>query len=198
MQATPSSSAGGGAGAAAPGGAGAASGGAEAQKKKGIPTWVGCLIGCGVVTAIIMVLLAVLGILGAIAIPNFVKARIKAQTKGCFAYQRIIAGSLEMHEMDKGSGITELTPEAFESLKADGYLQEIPDDPGAGPGSSGNYVLVTTQGEDRRVVFCVRHGFAVRPAGTSEDTSPADQLRAAGVDDDELLGRASGNPPGVD
>lgn len=196
MQATPSSSSGGGAGTGAPGGAAAAPG-AEV-KKKGTPTWVGCLIGCGVVTAIIVVLLVVLGIVGAIAIPNFVSAKLKAQTKGCFAVQRIITASMEMHEIDKGSAITELTPSTLETLKDEGYLMEIPEDPGAGPGSSGNYTLVTVRGEDRPVVFCVRHGFRDRPAGCAEDASPAEQLRAAGVDDDALLGRASNNAPGVD
>lgn len=172
--------------------------GAETAKKKGIPTWVGCLIGCSVATLILMVLLAVLGTLAAIAVPNFVKARTRAQGRSCYAIQRVIAMSLDMRETDTREALPELTPKVLELLLAENYLKKIPDDPGAGPGSSGNYVLVTVKGQEKPRVFCLRHGFRDRPASCSEDSSPADQLRAAGVEDEALLNRASSKPPGMD
>lgn len=48
----------------------------------------------------LMIVIAIIGILAAIAIPNFRKARQQARQKACFANQRVIMGAIEMYNMD--------------------------------------------------------------------------------------------------
>lgn len=43
---------------------------------------------------------AVIGILAAIAIPNFRRAREKAQSNACSANRRVLTGAIEMYNMD--------------------------------------------------------------------------------------------------
>lgn len=71
-----------------------------------------------------MVLLAtsVIGVGAAIAIPNFQKARKKAQEKACYANMRVLEGALEMFAMDKGSS-ADVT---LEILVKEGYLKKLP------------------------------------------------------------------------
>ncbi|PKL44992.1 MAG: competence protein ComG [Candidatus Riflebacteria bacterium HGW-Riflebacteria-1] len=48
----------------------------------------------------LMIVIAIIGILAAIAIPNFRKARQQARQKACFANQRVVMGAVEMYNMD--------------------------------------------------------------------------------------------------
>ena len=48
----------------------------------------------------IMIVVAIIGLLAAIAIPNFLAARTTAQTNACVANQRVIQGALEMALID--------------------------------------------------------------------------------------------------
>ncbi|HNV69985.1 MAG TPA: hypothetical protein PKO06_09820 [Candidatus Ozemobacteraceae bacterium] len=50
-----------------------------------------------------------IGILSAVAIPNFKRAREKALTTACFANQRILLGALEMYNMDHQDMKTSIT-----------------------------------------------------------------------------------------
>jgi len=50
-----------------------------------------------------MIVIAIIGILAAIAIPNFRKARQQARQKACFANQRVIMGAVEMYNMDNNA-----------------------------------------------------------------------------------------------
>ena len=63
---------------------------ADTPKKSGMPTWALVLIIVGGVGLVVMVLVAVVGLLAAIAIPNFVRARETAQRNVCISNLRQI------------------------------------------------------------------------------------------------------------
>jgi prepilin-type N-terminal cleavage/methylation domain-containing protein len=92
----------------------------------------------------LMIVIAIIGVLAAIAVPNFKAARERANTRACYANQKTIAGSIEMFNLDKNTKRTDLGASLFSSLKTGGYLQQVPQDPGAGPGSSGNYQFTSS------------------------------------------------------
>lgn len=112
--------------------------------------------------------------------------------RACFANQKTLAGAIEMYGLDFGTVVTRLSPEVWQELKQRGYLQRVPDDPGAGPGSHSNYVLASSSGNG---LLCLRHGAlqaARDPTGrpVADPARPRDMLRAAGVTDPDLLERA--------
>jgi len=81
----------------------------------------------------IMIVVAIIGLLAAIAIPNFVKARETAQTQACIANLKQIEGAIQVWAVDTGQSDTatptwaDLTPN---------YIRTQPSCP-----SGGNYVL---------------------------------------------------------
>ena len=54
----------------------------------------------------IMIVVAIIGLLAAIAIPNFVKARQKAQAEACIANLRQIEGATQVWAVDTGANDT--------------------------------------------------------------------------------------------
>ena len=68
------------------------------------------------------VLAGVTGILAAIAVPNFNRARHEAQKKACIANMRTIAGGSELYQMENDS-VVSLT---VEQLVKGGYLKRAP------------------------------------------------------------------------
>ena len=54
----------------------------------------------------IMIVVAIIGLLAAIAIPNFVKARQKAQQEACIANLRQIEGATQVWAVDTGASDT--------------------------------------------------------------------------------------------
>jgi len=79
----------------------------------------------------LMIVIAIIGVLAAIAVPNFKRARERANVKACWANQKTCAGALEMYNLDKSSS-DELSEEILHKLVDDGYLQAFPKDPGHG------------------------------------------------------------------
>jgi competence protein ComGC len=67
-------------------------GAVEVPEKKSKAPW---LIGCLVAAAVIPVILGVVGLLAAIAIPSFIKARNTAQMNGCINNMRMIDAGKE-------------------------------------------------------------------------------------------------------
>jgi prepilin-type N-terminal cleavage/methylation domain-containing protein len=51
----------------------------------------------------IMIVVAIIGLLAAIAIPNFIKARERAETNVCIANLRQIQGAVQVWAIDSGS-----------------------------------------------------------------------------------------------
>ncbi len=56
--------------------------------------------GKGIRLAELMIVFAIIGILAAISVPNFRKAREQARHKACYANIRVIQGAVEMYNMD--------------------------------------------------------------------------------------------------
>jgi type II secretion system protein G len=53
----------------------------------------------------IMIVVAIIGLLAAIAIPNFVKARETAQAQACVANLKQIEGAIQVLKLDDGSAV---------------------------------------------------------------------------------------------
>ncbi len=90
-----------------------------------------------------MLIPATIGVLAAIAIPNFHKARMNAKRAACFANQRVLMGAIEMYNMDNTIMKTSLTREDYQPggvLIKNKYLQnDLPlPEPGCEYFSSGD------------------------------------------------------------
>lgn len=107
----------------------------------------------------LMIVIAIIGILAAIAIPNFRKARQQARQKACFANMRVLQGAVEMHNMDTNAmisdGFNDATIETLVSMK---YLKSAPVKPetNCGYSNSGN---LAAEG----VIACGVHGSVESP-----------------------------------
>ena len=86
----------------------------------------------------IMIVVAIIGLLAAIAIPNFVKARETAQTNACVNNLRQIAGAIDEYALEKGLTTTDPAPMA--SIVA--YLRKEPTCP-VGSTAYGDQVVGT-------------------------------------------------------
>lgn len=87
----------------------------------------------------LMIVIAIIGVLAAIAVPNFKAARERANTRACYANQKTVVGAMEMYNLDKNTKIALIDSTLFTALKSGGYLQSIPQDPGQGSSSSSHY-----------------------------------------------------------
>lgn len=127
----------------------------------------------------LMIVIAIIGVLAAIAIPNFNSARKKARQKACIANIKMLENALEMYDMDTppGSGVsstqtTVVCPSGdqpcpdFESvLQNGGYVQRVPLCPTRGTFDS------YTAGRDPSAGFalyvrCIVHATISAPSGT--------------------------------
>jgi prepilin-type N-terminal cleavage/methylation domain-containing protein len=75
----------------------------------------------------IMIVVAIIGLLAAIAIPNFVKARTNSQTNACINNLRVIDAAVQQWALEKGKGPSDVPATDGSDIK--GYL---------GRGSSGS------------------------------------------------------------
>ena len=83
----------------------------------------------------IMIVVAIIGLLAAVAIPNFVKARENAQKNACIANLKQIEGAKTLWALDTNAGST-ATP-AWTDLVSD-YIKTTPSCPAAGTYSINN------------------------------------------------------------
>jgi len=77
----------------------------------------------------IMIVVAIIGLLAAIAIPNFVRARQKAQAEACIANLRQIEGATQVWAVDTGAADT-VTPDWNDLVS--NYIRLKPVCPAAG------------------------------------------------------------------
>jgi prepilin-type N-terminal cleavage/methylation domain-containing protein len=87
----------------------------------------------------IMIVVAIIGLLAAIAIPNFVKARMTAQATGCINNLRQIEGAIQTWALEKNMGPD--SPVTLDNVK--GYIKL--DSSGNIPGcpAKGTYTVTT-------------------------------------------------------
>lgn len=103
----------------------------------------------------LMIVIAIIGVLAAIAVPSFKEARRRSNQRACYANQKVIIGALVQYNLDFNTSYS-TNPIAWAGLISDGYLQTMPEDPGAGPGSQDNYQLDSVfSGE---AIICTVHG----------------------------------------
>jgi competence protein ComGC len=72
---------------------------AHRQKKSSSNAW---LIGCGIAAAVGFVLVVIVGLLAAIAVPAFIKARGSAQRSGCINNLRQIDSAKDQYALEYG------------------------------------------------------------------------------------------------
>lgn len=92
----------------------------------------------------LMIVIAIIAILAAILVPNFLKARAQGQLTACKSNCKNVATALEMYASDNG-GRYPATGQLAASLTAGNYLKLIPTCPAAGANTySGTYAARTT------------------------------------------------------
>ena len=78
----------------------------------------------------LLIVVAIIGILAAIAVPNFMNARIKAAVARCTADMKAATDALEMYRLDNGRYIRTLggASELFQLTTPVAYLTSLPND----------------------------------------------------------------------
>ena len=114
----------------------------------------------------LMIVIAIIGVLAAIAVPNFKAARERANMRACMANQKTITGALEMYNLDKNKSEKKIDAGVLGNLKTDGYLQSIPIDPGSGKQPGEGYKWDDKEGS----VICDIHGSIAAPKGPGAPT----------------------------
>jgi general secretion pathway protein G len=79
----------------------------------------------------IMIVVAIIGLLAAIAIPNFVKARTSSQTNACIANLKQIEGAKATWAMENRKNNSD-TPTTSDLYGANAYIRTEPTCPGGG------------------------------------------------------------------
>jgi predicted Zn finger-like uncharacterized protein len=90
-----------------------------AEKKSGLSGW---MVGCLVAGCAIPVMVAIIGILAALAIPNFVKSREMSQRNACIANMRMISAAKAQVETEKACAPGDVISEQEVSQKLPGGL----------------------------------------------------------------------------
>lgn len=98
----------------------------------------------------LMIVIAIIGILAAMAIPNFKKARESARQKACYSNIRVILGAIEMYNMDNSAMMSDVQ---ISLLTAGKYLKSEP----TKPETACNYVA-NGDVTDTGFVECTWHG----------------------------------------
>jgi len=77
----------------------------------------------------LMIVIAIIGVLAAIAVPNFRRARERANQRACYANQKTIAGAIEMYNLDYNTSITTMSDgDCLSTLQGNGYLADLRSD----------------------------------------------------------------------
>ncbi len=111
----------------------------------------------------IMIVVAIIGLLAAIAIPSFVKARMEAQKTFCIENMRVIFHAANLYEIETGALLTGGTNGVVlrNTLFNNGYVRkrEIFECPVSGTADYDDYRLVYN-GDNLTTVICTLYGAA--------------------------------------
>lgn len=88
----------------------------------------------------IMIVVAIIGLLAAIAIPNFVKARESAQAKSCINNMRQIDGAVDQYALEQGLSTGGAAPIGTIGGNNDGYYNYLKATPKCPIGANGGTV----------------------------------------------------------
>ena len=99
----------------------------------------------------IMIVVAIIGLLAAIAIPNFVKARTASQKNACIANLKQIDGAKATWALEQ-KRVNSHTPVASDLYGADAYIRDEPTCPGGGA-----YTLATVSAKPTCSLSTVGH-----------------------------------------
>lgn len=93
----------------------------------------------------VMITILIIGVLVAIAVPNFMSARARSQQKTCIANLHSIEGAKEQWAMEKKKGSTD-TPATTDLVgtTTDGYIKSYPTCPTGGTYSPQNMITRPT------------------------------------------------------
>ena len=113
----------------------------------------------------LMIVIAIIAILAAILIPNFLHARAESQTSGCEANEKQIATAVEEYAVDH-SGSYGSSGTVTTTLLGAIYLSTTPVDPANGanysltttPGTYGSYQITDAGGHDTTTTGGLRSG----------------------------------------
>lgn len=114
----------------------------------------------------LLIVIAIIGVLAAVAVPNYQQARTRANRRACYAHLKSLAGAIEMFGVDTKTKITSMTDgDCLWKLRYHGYLCTVPADPGERLIDPGRHYHMDGRGR----VFCEKHG---RPGATKETKGP--------------------------
>lgn len=105
----------------------------------------------------LMIVIAIIGILAAIAVPNFRQARESAREKACYANIRVIQSAIEQYNMDHSSMYDTCDGAIIKQLKDNQYLKTEPQCP-SDPKASGASIYKGASLKNNGVVSCPTHG----------------------------------------
>lgn len=103
-----------------------------------------------------MIVVAIIAILVAILVPNFMRARAQAQTAACEANLKEIATALELYQTDHEQypNVTSLTNVTSTEANIGPYLRQTPIDPVAPNGNYQYSVTNPTSGDASYTIEC--------------------------------------------
>ena len=120
----------------------------------------------------LMIVIAIIGVLAAIAIPNFNSARKKARQKACVANIKMLENALEMYDMDTPppTSATTAVPGTGEKantykLVTGGYVQRFPKCPTTQKEDSYSVQRASSAGGYALSVSCTVHQTISNPGG---------------------------------
>lgn len=105
------------------------------------------------------IIIAIIGILAAIAQPSYPRRSGHSRMKACFANQRVILGAIEMYNMDHNELLHHMDDGVMELLTSGKYLKYKAACPGHPPGQYVNDGDLAQEG----TIKCTIHGNPEKP-----------------------------------